>query len=1020
MDRVVWIMNYVLYSFILFVIISDANAKKSQNFKGIEIGDVAIQIIDIDYFDEDQDEESEILFTVQNNEKLKTCELVCLGNIVKTISCEAIPQTKETKSFDTLYIYFENSEETQGTVKRLIISLQTTKSERFDVYYEQNYIVPNNVIFINDMCVVYQNFDRDRERFVLLDESEKYGRNYFDWIEQSVVLILHEGIEISVQLVPKLEFSLVTPYPKDNNEEIEAINSLLSLLEVSKENIRIVEAKCIINVKNRENNTYLMFQVEIGTAPQWTAYGSQRNELNLKDLSKNLTKIFQSGDKEKWFSNTVYFLNVQNHSVSPDGFKDCPKTIRRYRRQSESPSLAESSQEKIEVEGHTISLRPFSEVSIPHNSRMGEELVPAPGVKLYDENEQKDASIDILKNTKWTATIGFLYGCYDGTLRGKTKISIPNKENMILFNEVQLTKPNYNVYLKIIVTREDKPDTPMTYIIGPFDVKDPKLIEYKDEAKLTFTFKGNYKTVKDDPEKYKTCFTNFYFKKYSNVGWKYIGSKSGSVVTEAKINGHPTTLKSVVADVKSKEKSFDIDDYKQWEVLKVQDDSSQSNIIKRETAEVTSEEPNKTNEVNKEEKKEEGTPVAWIAAIVINGILVLLFIGFVIYCYCKSKQSLHTHCKARQEGTDRLLSGNSSIHMMEKNYDGEPDRMYNEKAANLSGNEKAALLDHSVFTVEDEKKRLEDEADRYSTPINGRNSSHEPRCTCGTLDCTCNQRNNLPFGPRYGSSPQTNRQFPPQEEDDNEFAYDEQRQNEVEDVWKPPSRTYSASSRNILNDDDYLPGAISPVDDIEESVRPPPTPPVTNPTPIYQPKIEPKPEKKYYVYMVTDEYGSRECIGFIKLTDNDTTLKELRYKIENAEPVITEVIGKDYKFVTEDFQDITYQEGSLYADRIYPSQGINIRLAKVEPSYDNFSNHNNVNNHNYDNKPKQTSIRRTDSKRKPPPYVGPLGVCGASDCDKPARIKCLDCNNIAYCSTRCMRLDGPIHKKSCYKPPWRI
>ena len=33
-------------------------------------------------------------------------------------------------------------------------------------------------------------------------------------------------------------------------------------------------------------------------------------------------------------------------------------------------------------------------------------------------------------------------------------------------------------------------------------------------------------------------------------------------------------------------------------------------------------------------------PIPWIAAIIINAILVFLFILFFIYCYCRSKQSL--------------------------------------------------------------------------------------------------------------------------------------------------------------------------------------------------------------------------------------------------------------------------------------------------------------------------------------------------------------------------------------------
>ena len=33
-------------------------------------------------------------------------------------------------------------------------------------------------------------------------------------------------------------------------------------------------------------------------------------------------------------------------------------------------------------------------------------------------------------------------------------------------------------------------------------------------------------------------------------------------------------------------------------------------------------------------------PIPWIAAIIINAILVFLFVVFIIFCYCKSKKSL--------------------------------------------------------------------------------------------------------------------------------------------------------------------------------------------------------------------------------------------------------------------------------------------------------------------------------------------------------------------------------------------
>ncbi|KFM59363.1 hypothetical protein X975_13587, partial [Stegodyphus mimosarum] len=48
-------------------------------------------------------------------------------------------------------------------------------------------------------------------------------------------------------------------------------------------------------------------------------------------------------------------------------------------------------------------------------------------------------------------------------------------------------------------------------------------------------------------------------------------------------------------------------------------------------------------------------------------------------------------------------------------------------------------------------------------------------------------------------------------------------------------------------------------------------------------------------------------------------------------------------------------------------------------------------------------------RQKPPAYVGPLGICNAADCMRAAKVKCLDCRNVAYCTKRCMRLDAKDH-----------
>lgn len=46
--------------------------------------------------------------------------------------------------------------------------------------------------------------------------------------------------------------------------------------------------------------------------------------------------------------------------------------------------------------------------------------------------------------------------------------------------------------------------------------------------------------------------------------------------------------------------------------------------------------------------------------------------------------------------------------------------------------------------------------------------------------------------------------------------------------------------------------------------------------------------------------------------------------------------------------------------------------------------------------------------------MGPLGICNASDCTRAAKIKCLDCRNVAYCTKRCMKADAKDHRRNCF------
>ncbi|GFU88544.1 uncharacterized protein TNCV_4442211 [Trichonephila clavipes] len=161
-----------------------------------------------------------------------------------------------------------------------------------------------------------------------------------------------------------------------------------------------------------------------------------------------------------------------------------------------------------------------------------------------------------------------------------------------------------------------------------------------------------------------------------------------------------------------------------------------------------------------------------------------------------------------------------------------------------------------------------------------------------------------------------------------------------------------------------------------------------------EPVSEQPAQDRYYVYHVTDIEGSRELIGQMYL-EVDSFLNDVRRDIDRNRDLSEAIRRKEYRFLDENYDAIpNYQESSLDLERVFPSQEINIQCIKPQPE--------------------KLPEPKVEKMPKIPAYVGPLGICSASDCTRAAKIKCLDCRNTAYCSKRCMRDDIKEHKRACY------
>ncbi|XP_022247363.1 uncharacterized protein LOC111086903 [Limulus polyphemus] len=554
----------------------------------------------------------------------------------------------------------------------------------------------------------------------------------------------------------------------------------------------------------------------------------------------------------------------------------------------------------INVIHRPLKLRQISN-GVPYNVKENGSLGALIGVTIIDDIDNQPANSSVIGNGTWKANVGFLYeNVYSASIIGEKEKVLKNGSNEFLFPDLKITKWGYRYYLKITVTDDSNLWKPMDLTIGPFDVgkaveEDTVVVTSKTSRLVTMTFSQDYSLVSRDTERFHVFFLNKFGQMYPEVEWMNFSSSAGSVLTNTFIQGTIQALDKTETTLLASKAEF------------VYDGNSFSRTyvaVKKEQEVVTAGQTMKLTD-NNNNVASEGLPPAWIAAIAINCALVFLFIIFLIYCYCNKRKS---------------ISRNSDI--IENSFHGGPDPMYTGKTGSSPIRQ--------TYGSPNRRTSFSNDVDNYSIPFGSRPTSRvDPRCTCNTPECYCDDPPG--FDPnlqntRPPNSPATISEVEPQqqleEEDEN---LDDLIQEAIEetDDFRTDSPSYSRnSSRNYSPDDVDLPALPGTMEKSEVSEHEDDLDDLIEEAEVQQNK------KKYLVYLMLDEDGSRECIGHVWLPHNNpVTLTQVRnYLASQATPSVQDVFQNKFNFVNESFREITFQEGALLVDRIYPSHGINIRL----------------------------------------------------------------------------------------------
>ncbi|CAG2114299.1 unnamed protein product, partial [Medioppia subpectinata] len=372
------------------------------------------------------------------------------------------------------------------------------------------------------------------------------------------------------------------------------------------------------------------------------------------------------------------------------------------------------------------------------------------------------------------------------------------------------------------------------------------------------------------------------------------------------------------------------------------------------------------------DNESDSLPIPWIAAIIINAILVFLFILFVVYCYWKSKKRRQ---RIRNPDKESLFSGKSSKHSVQ------------EVQKNVIDSKTEATKEN-IFNIESEHKRLtesdinEESVDEsvdntrktsIKSPMTkvqsitrlsggGRGSVHEingnqynPTDSPSVSKFTDKLNDSVPNQPQYKAKheEQDNHMLETVTEIDEHSDYDRKSLEQKHSKHSSPSKSRKSSpthqmpssnasittASNVMTKVKGLghssPKGVSP----ERQVRSPGSPQSSS----HSTAVQTSPSKeswanipgaiiddndRYFDERDVNPFTKKECIGRITLPARQRmTLEQLRnYLLQSNDETIRNCAKRKFKFLSESYRLVVMDESFTPVDQIYQTQGIFIKF----------------------------------------------------------------------------------------------
>ncbi|XP_041477742.1 fibrocystin-L-like isoform X1 [Lytechinus variegatus] len=357
-----------------------------------------------------------------------------------------------------LRLYFLNADDSQT----MVVGIWYANPQKLDVYSNDAYILPNNAEYDDDNKLTWRR-PQTPGQFRPSVSSTVNGENYFDRERQTLYLVVRGSNIVEIKTTPALIVTFGMPsIPVDNFFEENLSRNLANLLNISPENIRIVNIIREDSRRRKRATSGMQVQFEITAGNETSSNNGTDAVDELNGIQTTLANEQQQGNLGDSLNITIESMEMTDPVAPPvdptggiratnetGGPAEGNETYADQQRELEAARQEELSQPKVYVTP--------SALIVGASPTEGSEYAPfptQPKVKVVDQQGNLVTQLGSPSNP-WLVTATLAVRPAGSTAQLVGTVTIPFQDGWANFTSLAITKFGSGYVLEFAITYPD-------------------------------------------------------------------------------------------------------------------------------------------------------------------------------------------------------------------------------------------------------------------------------------------------------------------------------------------------------------------------------------------------------------------------------------------------------------------------------------------------------------------------------------------------------------------------------------